>query len=218
MWEWITENTDTLQVIVSLLTTLVWIVYLHVFLWGYMRQTRSGLLVTRAGAQDAEGRCIVSNMGSEPAFLVDVLAEFTLDGRRSTVSVVDRIELWDRETDPTVGVSAVGPLASGGYVDIGSFSEILSRAGRKTGPEGPPPRPERLRLLAVAATSQARQLVAAQRDFDLVPAERSGRLQVLPVEVEATQIRSRRRRHQLRDLLRELQRQDALDRPATPAR
>lgn len=213
MWDWMTENVTSLQVLVSLLSTVVWIVYLNIFLASFRRQTRSSLLINRAGAHDMQGRCLVSNMGSEPAFLLDVLAEVASDESVRTVSVVDRLELWDTETDPRGGVSAEGPIASGDYVDIGSFDDILKRAAKAFGEARGVPQELRIELVAIAATNQARQLVAAHRGFELCIDEEA--MTIRPLQIQARQIRSRRQRHRIGKLLEELQVSKVIDRSVT---
>ena len=213
MWEWLKDNVTTLQVMVSLLSTGVWIVYLHIFLSSFRRQTRSSLLINRAGARDMQGRCLISNMGGEPAFLLDVLAEVASEDRVLTVSVVDRLELWDTETDPRGGVSAEGPIASGDYVDIGSFDEIMNRVAKALGEQRGEARDLRIELVAIAATNQARQLIGAHRGFRIATGE--GGIQVRPKQIEAVQIRSRRQRKQLKTVLEELQTKASLDRAIT---
>ncbi|WP_150281804.1 hypothetical protein [Salipiger aestuarii] len=212
MWEWMKDNVTTLQVVVSVVSTGVWIAYLHVFLASFKRQTRSSLLITRAGGRGMVGRCIVSNMGSEPAYLLDVLAEFGVGDTKTTVSVVDRLELWDKASDVTTGVSAVGPIGSGGYVDIGSFDDLFARARKRLGSTDAIQRTDALKLVAIAATNQARHLVAAYRSFEIHRGDDGAQIRIIPVEVEAVQIRSRRMRKKLVGLLSELQRNEALDR------
>ena len=212
MWEWLKDNVTLLQVLVSLTSALVWIAYLQMFAASFRRQTRSSRLITLAGGRGTTGRCIVSNMGSEPAYLMDVLAEFEADGNQTAVSVVDRLELWDKSSDVTTGVSAVGPLTSGSYVDIGSFDNLFTRARKRLGTTDATEKAETIKLIAIAATSQARDLVAAYRSFELYRPEGSDTVQLLPVEVESKQIRSRRKRKKLRALLEELQRNEAVER------
>lgn len=212
MWAWLEANVTTLQVLVSIVSTGVWIAYLNLFLTSYRRQTRSSILISRAGAQTYEGRCLVSNMGSEPAFLTDVLAEFKGEDGCRTISVVDRLELWEQEESPINNISAEGPIASGEYVDIGSFAEIFKRAEKKLGGCSSIDGSEQVNLIAIAATNQARDLIAASRTFKLVRPEENGMMKVQPTEVEAKQIRSRSKRKSLKRILGELQTRDSVER------
>lgn len=210
MWTWMQENQAAIQIVVSLVTTIVWIAYLHLFVISFLRQTRSGLLINRAGREGMAARCIVSNLGSEPAYLTDVLAEIELDDETYTASVIDRLEmLEDGETE----VIAQGPMASGAYVDIGSFDDIFRRIHSRLGGLETRARICRIKLIAVAATSQARDLVAAYRTFDLRGS--GNEVVLLPVEVEAPQVRTWFMRRRLTKLLRAIQRGERLESPPT---
>lgn len=205
------EHSTTLQVLVSLLSTGVWIAYLHVFLSSYRRQTRSSLLISREGAHGLKGRCVISNMGSEPAFLMDVLAEFETSDTRFTASVIDRAELRDGESDGRQDVSAQGPMQSGSHVDIGSFEDVLTRAKEKFHSEDFTRDVSTLRLIAIAATSQARDLAAACRCFEFVFDDDGKVTRVRPLDISSEQIRSRRKRKKLRELLERIQEEEVMD-------
>ncbi len=210
MWQWILDNQPALQVVVSLTTTVVWIVYLHIFLSSFRRQTRSGLLINRAGRDGLRARCIVSNLGSEPAYLTDVLAEVEIGERTITASVVDRLEMFEGgDTSET----AQGPMASGAYIDIGSFEDIFERIRQRSGAEDVARQAERVKLIAVAATSQARDIVAAYRNFDITGSDEGAVLR--PLEVEAPQVRSWLHRRRLKRLLSAIQRGARLERSAS---
>ncbi len=213
MWSWLQENSSSIQILVSLLSTVVWIAYLHVFLSSYRRQTRSSLLISREGAHGLKGRCVVSNMGSEPAFLMDVLAEFETEGTRFTASVVDRLELWERDDNPDTSVTAIGPMASGGHVDVGSFEDILTRTRKAFESQDFTRDILNVRLIAIAATSQARQLVAAYRCFEFDFGNNGDVVRIRPLEIAAKQIRSRRKRKKLSRLLERIQREEAINQP-----
>ena len=73
-----------------------------------------------------------------------------------------------------------------------------------------------LKLIAIAATSQARDLIAAYRNFEFEKADDKGTVHVMPVEVEARQIKSRRKRKRLTSLLQDLQRNETLSRDVIP--
>ena len=49
MFDWLTENIEVVQLIASLTTTVVWIVYLDIFLQGFIQLRRSSLLINRGG-------------------------------------------------------------------------------------------------------------------------------------------------------------------------
>ncbi|QDC09023.1 hypothetical protein FHY55_07090 [Oceanicola sp. D3] len=210
MWQWLQDNQPAIQIIVSLTTTVVWLAYLHIFLVSFRRQTRSGLLINRAGRDGLSARCIISNLGSEPAYLTDVLAEVEIGDTTTTASVVDRLEMFE---DSNQSQTAQGPMASGAYIDIGSFEDIFERVRQRHSSEDIACKADRIKLIAVAATSQARDLVAAYRSFDI---SGSGEHAVLrPVEVEAHQVRSWLQRRRLKRLLSTIQRGDRMEHSAS---
>ena len=201
MLEFIRQNSELMQIGASLTTTLVWLVYLHVLLRGFRDQRRSSVLINRGGGEDLDARCLVSNMGAQPAYLLDVLACIETDDGADVSSVVDRRELRREELERATEMTGQGPLPSGGYVDIGSFKDIAKRADSDIRIEDMPQRT--VKLIAVAATNQASHIVAAGREFDLVPEGNS--ISVRPKSLEAKQLRSRRSRKQVRTALEMLQ-------------
>ncbi|QFT99250.1 hypothetical protein FIU85_18185 [Roseovarius sp. THAF8] len=204
MMEFLKENVEIVQIAASLTTTFVWLVYLHIFLSGYIQQRRSSILINRGGGQDMKARCLVSNMGAQPAYLLDVLASLDTGEEVDVASVVDREELRKEELEQPTSVTGQGPIPSGGYVDIGTFEDVARRAGHSADESDLKDRC--LKLVAVCATNQANHVVAAAREFDLVPGDEGVRL--APRKLEARQIRSRRLRRKITSMLERLERKD----------
>lgn len=203
MFDWLTENIEVVQLIASVTTTVVWIVYLNIFLQGFIQQRRSSLLVNRGGGEDLDSRCLVSNMGAQPIYLLDVLAATEGKTAPTLASVVDRKELRDGQNERPSEVTGQGPINCGSYVDIGSFRDVVERA-EFHGLKAVENDSKRLKLIVVAATNQAKHIVAASREFDI---EGDGdAVAVRPRSVEARQIRARRKRKRLTKLLEEIQR------------
>lgn len=204
MLEFIKENVEIAQIAVSLMTAIIWLVYLHIFLSGYIQQRRSSILINRGGGPDMQARCLVSNMGAQPAYLLDVLASLDTGEDVNVSSVVDREELRREDLDQPTNVTGQGPIPSGGYVDIGTFEDVARRAGHSA--ENDNLEDRCLKLVAVCATNQANNVVAAVREFDLHAEQESVRL--VPRKLEARQIRSRRLRKKITSMLERLERKD----------
>ncbi|RBI85693.1 hypothetical protein DRV85_08165 [Rhodosalinus halophilus] len=205
MLGWIAGNSDVLRLAVSLLTVAVWVAYLQVFLMSYLRQRTPVILISTGASSDEQARCIVSNMSSEPIYLIDVLAEVTLDdGARQSAQVTERDELDFGDVARPIERTNQGPLASGDFVDIGSFSEVLHRVEKRSGLEDVMARVTGMTLTAAAASGRASKIVAACRSYSARRAE-DGRLSFAPHRLMARQLRhGRRRRRVLRQLRGEL--------------
>ncbi|WP_121062601.1 hypothetical protein [Chachezhania antarctica] len=201
MLDVIKSNIGLFQLATSVVVILVWLVYLNIFLKDFRQQRRSSLLITRGGADDITARCLVSNMGAQPAYLLDVLACFDTPDGPVFASVVDRSELRQDQVDLPSELTGQGPIASGGFVDIGSFRDVAGRALDGSGFRVNDC--DDLKLVAVATTNQAQRLVAAVRDFGF---DHDGdTVHVAPRAVEARQIRSRRDQRRIRKVLSALQ-------------
>jgi hypothetical protein len=209
-WTWIEENASGLQVITGALTVLIWLVYLHLILLGFFRQRRSSLLIARAGRRDIKARCLISNMGLEPAYILDVLVEIETGDSFITASVIE----WEGdaasadETPPSYTIQ--GPLNSGEHTVLGTFEDLIARAERSFGGERFDTGVKSIFLIVLASTNQARHVVAACRKFELQFDGETGRADLLPVAVEAYQIRSGRQRRKLNTILQAFQRREAM--------
>ena len=136
MLAWIETHSSALQVIVGLTTALVWVIYLHILVSGLRRQRRSEILITLGGKRDMSGRVMVSNLGFEPIYILDILLKLSADHREETVSVTERGKQNQRGQDPSDKSTLQTPLKTGDLVDIGEIATLLDRA--RAGSSGSP--------------------------------------------------------------------------------
>jgi hypothetical protein len=121
------------------------------------------ILIHRSVGDDEAARCFVSNMGAEPIYLVSLIADLDIEGERRSAVITDRGE-WREENNPA-SATTQGPLASGNYLDVGSFKDLMDRADSTV--PGASDKAERLVLTAVASYGYGAKLVAARREFAL---------------------------------------------------
>ena len=198
--DWIAENSAVLQVGVGVLNAVVWVLYLHLFLTSYRRQQETVILIHRGASDDDRARCIVSNMGSEPIYVLSVLAELTIDGEERAAYVTDREEIDIDSFDDPLRRTSQGPLKSGEFLDIGSFQDLALRALQRVAPEKSAEAAERIRITVVAASSHAHALVGATREFVRQQGEKG--YSVVPTTLVARQLRKRADRHRIEELMR----------------
>lgn len=203
MWEWISENSGLVQASMAAVTALVWMVYLHIIVSGLRRQRRTEILIHLGGSRDLSARFLVSNLGFEPIYVLEIMLTVgTADGQRMS-SVADRTEIA-RDQHPTPREATLqGPLKSGDHVEIGSVTDLLDRARSKGFDRIEPQDVREFRVTVAAITAADSSIVAATRDFTM---QRLGdELCLCPKSLSARQIRSRRERRQIEaDLRRQM--------------
>lgn len=193
--QWFLDNVVLIEVGVAVATMLIWAIYLQLLLLGFMRQRQSVVLINRGGTRDADARCIITNMGAEPVYLVDILAEIESDGRTWWAKVTEREELQGTDLQRPVDRTNQGPIPSGGFVDAGSFAEMLDRAKTRSDAPREPKHVDRLTLTVACTQGHASKLVGARRGFEVH--DTGGRLLFRPQTVLTTQVRGGRLRKQL---------------------
>ena len=204
MLAWIETHSSALQVAVGLTTALVWVIYLHILVSGLRRQRRSEILITLGGKRDMSGRIMVSNLGFEAIYILDILLRLSGDERDDTVSVAERGKQDQRGEDPSDKPTLQTPLKAGDLVDIGEIATLLDRAGASAAGSPGGPCLSRIDITVVAVTAATSSIVAAQRSFDVEQGvDGPGRLR--PHSLYARQIRSRRERRRIeQDMERDL--------------
>lgn len=128
MWQWIASNAETLNVLANVSMLLVWLTYLQIFLAGYRRARRAKIMINRGGGTDSNARCLLSNMSSEPVFVLSIDARIGAEGRvlaRQQLTDLEQIDQAAEGREP-FGILMQGPLHTGQSIDIGSFQDLLN--------------------------------------------------------------------------------------------
>lgn len=199
MLRWMSEHPELLSAAISFAMLIVWIAYLQLFVFGYIRRRRSNILINRSVAGPHDVRCLVSNMSAESIYVTSVIASIEADGRRWDCPITHS-ELEDEGLGSQPS-SRQGPLAPGGYRDIGSFSGFFQRVQQRA-----PVDPQEgegcvLELRIVAYYASEDLPVGALRRFAVT---RDGEtLRFTPETVGTTQIRSRRARRRIEEAVME---------------
>ncbi len=201
MLDWIRDNSDTLQLAISVVTALVWLAYLHILYLGFRRQRQAVILINRSIARDERAHCFVTNMGAEPIYLMEVMARVKTEDKSYTVKVTEREEVALDDVEDPLTRTNQGPVKSGEFVDIGSFLDLLHRAEARIGTEGLFEKVRQMDLTVAAADGHATHLVAARRKFK---AEwKDGKPYFVPERVMTRQIRNIFQRRKIAAMLEE---------------
>lgn len=203
MWQWVMDNSAGLGVVVSIGTMVIWVAYFQILLSSYTRQRRTRILINRGAGRGTEARCLISNMGAEPLYVMSILATLSRGDSRMTAAItdLDHHEV-DAVSDSREGTNQ-GPLESGDFMDIGTFSALMARCARACGEdaESLESRFDGFELLIIAAYGADDLSVGARRVFRLCAGDQGKVLD--PVGISTDQLRRRGQRRRLERLLEE---------------
>jgi hypothetical protein len=187
MLSWAAENATLLQLGVAIVSAIVWLVYLQLFLVGFMRQRRSEILISRGAGVGMEARCYIANLGFEPIYLSQVLISIRTAEGNFDAAITDREAMTEEQLRDPKQATNQGPLKSGDSFDAGSFGELVGRAFRGRGCRDHPT-VESFDLTVVALHASSSAFVGAVRHFDVI--QRDGQSNIVPDDLTTRQIRS----------------------------
>jgi hypothetical protein len=200
MLEFVVANSQLVNTGANVAMVVIWLVYLQLFFVTYRRQRRTNIHIDRGVSKDENARCIVTNMGQEPVYLLAVVVDFGEGGDASRAVVTDRDELVDREVAAPLDRTNQGPLLQGEARDVGSLADLMHRAREQLEKEIDRTEVEKMRVSIVAISNQGHNLVAARKTFD-AEHRQNGVTIFRPERTLTRQIRSRMRRRRLLELL-----------------
>ncbi|SHM22631.1 hypothetical protein SAMN05878437_1858 [Vreelandella subglaciescola] len=218
MWDLITQNKDILIVSTNFGTLIIWLVYAQLLYSGFRRQRSPKLIINRGSKKDINALCIISNMSAEAIFISYVFAEIETNQGTIELDVTDLEHISsednnsENDSDPNVHGDPIGklsdntrqgPLASGGYLHIGSFNSLICRIGKEEGldMDGHIPRGSlefiSISILLVAIYGPEKMPVGAERRFRLN--NKNSKYSLTPEDWDTKLLTSRRQRIKLND-------------------
>ncbi|WOI57097.1 hypothetical protein [Palleronia sp. LCG004] len=199
-YSWVVSNSEVINLVLQAIMVLIWVAYLQLFLFSYLRQRRPVVLINRSVGSSENARCFVSNMGAEPVHLTALVADLTIGDEVHRSFVTDRDELEKSGmSQPSEGTNQ-GPVAPGGFVDAGSFGEIVRRALSHIEDKDDENEVSRLSLMALCSSGYSSHIVAGARTFEI--GMRDGARHFIPVEPTTLQYSSRRHQRSNYEILR----------------
>ena len=194
MLAWLGEHSGALQVVLSALTAVVWLAYLHLLLTSLRHQRRPALLINTGAGRGLRQSCFLSNLGMEPIYVMDVAIRVEAGDRVAVAAITDvEPEYTSDETDALHSTNQ-GPLESGAIQNLGTFDTLIRRAVGRAG-EIRLEDIDRFDLVAIFAVAARDKICASRRGFAVDPDD--PRL-LVPESVRAWQVTGWRRRRALR--------------------
>lgn len=165
MLGWLQENEVIINLLLQGLLFLVWGVYLQLFLLGFVWTRQSVILIHIAAARGPSGRCLVTNMGAQPIYLLGIVMQQHNDAGKVFTPVTDREELNWKDLNQPVEATNQGPLVTGEFRDIGDFSALERRAHNHIKARDLPDHPKEITLYIVATSGHKAKLVGCRQTF-----------------------------------------------------
>ncbi len=182
-------------------TALVWMVYLHIIVSGLRRQRRTEILIYLGGARSLSARILVSNLGFEPIYVLEIMLTVWTAGGERMSSVADRTEIAQGQHSTPREATLQGPLKSGDHVDIGSVLDLLDRARHSCFDTLETADIREVEVTVAAITAADSRIAAAARRFSM--RGQGDDMSLCPQSLHARQIRSRWRRRQIEAKMRD---------------
>ena len=115
---------EVISAMSGLATVFIWLFYLNIFWHEHRRNSRPFLVIHHATAQDPQASCMIVNMSKEPVHIQCVIV--TLKSKkgysRHYLTGYSRINPQEDVSQPNL---REGPLMPGGYIVLGTFSDLL---------------------------------------------------------------------------------------------
>lgn len=202
MFQWISQNSAFVNAVANIAMLAVWITYLSIFLHSYGRQMKPKIVINQAAGSALSASCFVSNMSSEAVYVETVVATLRWDDHEVRKTVTD-FEVEDPDNNDPQQKTFQGPLGSGDYVSLGTFNELISRVvdDETSLNADPDVKDATIEILVVADHLSDDMVVGAHRTF--IARRKDDRWLIKPQNATTHQIRSRREREKLRDVIKQ---------------
>ncbi len=201
MLDWLSTHSSIINTILNGLMTLVWVIYLHLLVSGMQRQRRTNIYINRSADRGDKAECVVTNLGAETVYLIDVIADLTIDGKVRSTIVTDREELGEDDVSSMLERSNQVPLGRGESRDIGNFRTLVWRAINRLGMEDCGDRITGLKLIVVVAGHENR-IAAAEKEYYVLTGS-DGCHRYIPKGLMPRQLHSKRTRRLIQQRMEE---------------
>ncbi|WP_177177935.1 hypothetical protein [Citreimonas salinaria] len=113
----------------------------------------------------ANARLFIANMGTEPIYVSAIIADYEAAGERGTAYITQNDNIRSEDLESARGATNEGPLASGDYLDAGSFEDLMARIEMHGNKRVAPETIERLTLTVAAQTGYSAMTSAGSKAY-----------------------------------------------------
>ncbi|MGQ7262738.1 hypothetical protein [Vreelandella sp. V005] len=124
--EWLNDNAQAISAIASICTLFVWVFYAQLLYNGYVRQRRPRVIINRGKGTGVDAICLISNMSSEAIYVQHLVAVLHTQKQSYSLDVVEYQQRGSEQQEASYRTHQ-GPLASGDYLNLQSFGDIVNQ-------------------------------------------------------------------------------------------
>lgn len=195
MWGFIKDNHGAISAAAAVLTMVIWVLYFQLLLNSYRHRIRPKININRGGGLSSSSRCVITNMSAEAVY-VDAVILTLKNGEKQRVCSLSDLDVSpsaDKDLRPQL---FQGPLASGEFIDIGSFDELIESAeeGGTIASDT-----KSIEVMVIGTYTADDGLIAAERRYDLP--RKDGQCLLKPVTFSTRQVRSRWERRKIKQFI-----------------
>lgn len=201
MLRFLLDHVDVVNAVLNGFMVLIWTAYLHIFLINHIRQSRSVIHIDIGSAKGARSRCLVTNLSPTPIYVQGLVAELVHNGSRARTIVTERNEISEEDVQDPLARTNRGTLDPGQTVDIGSLSEIVTRARISIGEDWSADRIDSVTITVVAIPGLSDCIVGAAKTFNAEHC--AGQLRFTSDKILTDQLRPRQTRRHFSHILRD---------------
>ena len=201
MLDFLFAHADVVNAVLNGMMVLIWTAYLHFFLINHLRQSRCVLHIDIGAAMGARSRCLVTNLSPSPVYVQGILADLVHNANKVRTIVTDRNEISEDDVENPLARTNRGTLHPGQTVDIGSLSDLVSRARISLGENWSADQIDSVTITIVAILGHSDRIVGASKSF--CAEEYEGYIKFTSQRILTYQLRPRETRAQFSDILRD---------------
>ncbi len=203
--EWILENSMEIYAAGSMILIFVWVFYAHIFFRDFRSRHHPRIMIQQTPDMDIDSKCMIINLSQN----IINIANVRLTGEWSDKHISIEISDYRRYSSEELATQEKkllnqGPLKSGGYIQLGSFEELVSRMEDENGGESIIREGKgrlELRVLFFAGTSS--RPLGARRCFSII--SEGKKMIAKPETLDTIQMSSLRQRMIVKSWLKEIE-------------
>jgi hypothetical protein len=203
--EWLNDNAQAISAVASICTLFVWVFYAQLLYNGYVRQRRPRVIINRGKGIGVDAICLISNMSSEAIYVQHLVAVLHTQKCSYSLDVVEYQQRGSEQQDASYRTHQ-GPLASGDYLNIQSFGDIVNQVQAYWEIDDNLLRGQNIQLeiRVIAIYGSEDMPIGASRTFNLA-LDASPNYQLIPASVDTDRLNSRGQRKRVLEWAKEIE-------------